>query len=150
MISDEQLDVMERYYTPAEDQKCRVCGAPLQLAGSELGESVYHCSSDAASPVRREPGTSVQEQMAHWRNSRWRDRGQASFAVTELIRAYRELLTAKDAAGELRMLRAEIERDPMDLISITGSNVMDRVLRTIDEHLAAITPESEKVHSSPG
>jgi hypothetical protein len=90
-ITAGQLDALERYYTPAEDQKCVVCGAPLAFSssGEPGGGSRYNCSSDDASPVRSKKPT--REYLDHYSSSGWTDRGQANGGVVLLIRAYREL-----------------------------------------------------------
>jgi hypothetical protein len=112
MITKEQLDALERRYTPAGDQKCVVCGAPLQFSASGprgfLGR--YNCSSDDASPVRSTRPR--HERMAHYDASTWWDSGEASPAVVALVRAYRELepraaCPCFDASAEARLHEEE-------------------------------------------
>ena len=135
MITREQLDELERYYAPADQQKCRVCGAPLTFSSSGEGRSRYNCSSDEASPVKNGVGSpGWLEGFDHYRNSAWIDRGQAHMPVVELIRLYRKLLD-DGIAPALRELRDDIERSPMELVSVSGAVVMQRVLEAIDRRL---------------
>jgi hypothetical protein len=100
MITAEQLDELERRYTPAEQQKCRVCGAPLTFSSSGDrygGGPRYNCSSDDASPVRG--ALPLRERLEHWDRSTWYDRDQANMLVVELVRAYRDNLARKPAAA---------------------------------------------------
>jgi hypothetical protein len=89
MITPEQLESLERRYTPADQQKCRVCGAPLQFSASgERGSgSRYNCSSDDASPLRSDKP--LRERLDHYERSAWYDRGPADMLVIELVAAYR-------------------------------------------------------------
>jgi hypothetical protein len=91
VITTEQLRQLERRYTPAEDQKCVVCGALLQFSssGERGGGSRYNCSSDAASPVRSK--VRLRERLDHYAASSWYDRSQADALVVALVQAYREL-----------------------------------------------------------
>jgi hypothetical protein len=91
MITSEQLDALERRYLPADQQRCRVCGAPLAFSSSgERGSgSRYNCSSDDASPVRSR--LALSERLDHYERSAWYDRSQADMLVVELVRSYREL-----------------------------------------------------------
>lgn len=90
MITKELLDALERRYTPADQQKCVVCGAPLEFSSSgERGGSRYNCSSEDASPIRSK--RPLRERIEHYEASAWVDRGEASSAVVELVQAYREL-----------------------------------------------------------
>jgi hypothetical protein len=89
-ISAEQLDYLVRRYTPAEDQKCVVCGAPLTFSSSgERGGSRYNCSSDAASPVRSD--RPLRERLDHYARSAWYDHNEENPVVVALVQAYREL-----------------------------------------------------------
>jgi hypothetical protein len=90
VLTAELLDALERRYTPASEQKCVVCGAPLTFSSSyQRGPSRYNCSSDDASPVHS--GKSLRERLDHYDKSAWYDRGEGNAAVVELVRAYREL-----------------------------------------------------------
>lgn len=92
MITSELLDALERRYTPAGEQKCVVCGAPLTFSSSgdrSGGGLRYNCSSDAASPVRSTGA--LRERLDHYAASGWTDRGESSPAVVALVKAYREL-----------------------------------------------------------
>lgn len=90
MITEEQLARLERRYTPADQQKCVICGAPLAFSASgEGGGSRYNCSSDDASPVRST--RPLRERLDHYAGSAWRDYGIADSGVVELVRAYRDL-----------------------------------------------------------
>lgn len=92
MITDEQLDALERRYLPADQQRCVVCGASLTFSSSGSDGrawSKYVCSSDNASPVRSK--LPLRERIEHWDRSTWYDRDAADMAVVELVRAYREL-----------------------------------------------------------
>jgi hypothetical protein len=88
-ITDSQLTGLERRYTPAADQKCVVCSAPLQFSHSDRNGSRYNCSSDDASPIRST--RPMRERQDHYESSRWWDRGQTDISVAQLVRAYREL-----------------------------------------------------------
>lgn len=85
-ISAELLDRLERRYTPADQQKCIVCGAPLTFSASGAR---YNCSSDDASPVRSTKP--LHERLDHYAGSAWRDHGIADSGVVALVRAYRKL-----------------------------------------------------------
>ena len=90
MITNEQLDALERRYLPADQQKCVVCGASLQFSSSGDRHSPgtrYNCSSDDASPIRSK--RPLREKLDHYDRSTWYDRGEACMAVVEVIRAYR-------------------------------------------------------------
>jgi hypothetical protein len=92
MITAELLDQLERRYLPADQQKCRVCGAPLQFSTSDVPRGYaarYNCSSDDASPVRST--RPLHERLDHYESSAWYDREQADMHVVELVQAYREL-----------------------------------------------------------
>jgi hypothetical protein len=91
MITANQLDYLVRRYTPAADQKCIVCGAPLVLSRSgERGSGPrYNCSSDDASLIRSQ--VRLSERLDHYARSAWYDRGQADPNVVDLVKAYREL-----------------------------------------------------------
>jgi hypothetical protein len=92
MLTTEQLDETERRYLPADQQKCRVCGASLVFSSSGDrfgGGSRYNCSSDDASPLRST--LPLRERLEHWDRSTWYDRGDVNMLVVELVRAYREL-----------------------------------------------------------
>lgn len=111
MITAEQLGYLERRYTPAEDQKCVVCGAPLafSFSGERGGGSRYNCSSDDASPVRS--ARPLRERLDHYVTSTWFDHNEANPVVVALVKAYRELepraaCPCFDAAAEER-LRAD-------------------------------------------
>jgi hypothetical protein len=98
MITEEQLAALERRYTPADQQKCVVCGvALLTFAASDRFGSKYVCSSDDASPVRS--GKPLHERLDHYAGSTWVDHGIADMLVVELVRAYRELTAAVQAEG---------------------------------------------------
>lgn len=107
MISEERLAALERRYTPADQQKCVVCGAPLTFSASgEGGGTRYNCSSDDASPVRSTKP--LHERLDHYAGSAWRDHGIADSGVVELVQAYRELQPRAacpcfDAAAEERL-----------------------------------------------
>lgn len=89
-ITPDSLAEMERYYAPAAEQKCRVCGAPLQYSGSNgMGGSLYNCTSDDASPLRSTLPLLVR--LNHYNDSAWVDKGQCNAAIAEVIRAYRQL-----------------------------------------------------------
>jgi transcription initiation factor IIE alpha subunit len=67
MLTPEQLVVLEERYTPADQQKCRVCGAPLVFSSSsERGGSRYNCSSDDAT---RRSIKSLRERLEHYEQS---------------------------------------------------------------------------------
>jgi hypothetical protein len=92
VITAEQLDYLVRRYTPADDQKCVVCGAPLQFASPAVPRGFlgrYNCSSDDASPVRST--RPLLERLEHYDASTWWDRGEANPVVVALVKAYREL-----------------------------------------------------------
>jgi hypothetical protein len=90
MITAELLDALVRRYTPAQDQKCVVCGAPLAFSSSgERGGSRYNCSSEAA--TRGCTGSTLRERLDHYERSAWIDHSEANPAVVELVKAYREL-----------------------------------------------------------
>jgi hypothetical protein len=89
MITFELLDALQRRYAPASEQKCVVCGAPLQFSHGDHNGERWNCSSDDASPVRST--RPFRERLDHYENSRWWDRGQTDAHVAELVRAYREL-----------------------------------------------------------
>jgi rRNA maturation protein Nop10 len=110
MIPAEQLDALERRYTPADGQKCVVCGAPLAFSASgEGGGSRYNCSSDDASPVRST--RPLHERLDHYAGSAWRDRGIADSGVVELVRAYRELAGGRAAAAK-RPESGQVREEP--------------------------------------
>jgi hypothetical protein len=92
MITNELLDALERRYLPADQQKCVVCGAPLQFSssGSYGSGARYNCSSDDASPLRSTKP--FRERIEHWDRSTWYDRELPNMGVVELVRAYRELV----------------------------------------------------------
>lgn len=111
MITKEQLDALERRYTPAEGQKCVVCGAPLTFStsGPRGFAGRYNCSSDDASPVRST--RPLHERLAHYDASTWWDSEQADPLVVALVRAYRELepraaCPCFDASAEARLREA--------------------------------------------
>jgi hypothetical protein len=91
MITAELLDHLERRYTPADQQKCVVCGAPLTFSssGEPGGGSRYNCSSDDASPTRSTKP--FRERLEHYLASAWCDRGEANPWVVELVKAYRDM-----------------------------------------------------------
>lgn len=106
MITAEQLDSLVRRYTPAEDQRCVVCGAPLKFAGSDPGGSRYNCSSEDASPILSTKP--YRERSEHYMASSWYDRNEANPVVVALVAAYRELepraaCPCFDAAAEERL-----------------------------------------------
>jgi hypothetical protein len=109
MITAEQLDDLVRRYAPAEDQRCVVCGAPLQFSASgERGGLRYNCSSAAARPGLL-PG--IRERIEHYQASAWIDRGLADPVVVALVAAYRELepraaCPCFDAAAESQLRTA--------------------------------------------
>jgi hypothetical protein len=111
-LTDEQLDWLERRYTPAEDQKCVVCGAPLRFSHSESGEkAVYNCSSDAVSPLRST--LPLRERIEHYRRSAWYDQGEASVVVVAVreLRQWREHAKGREKAAvrdELDDIAADI------------------------------------------
>jgi hypothetical protein len=74
--------------------------------------------------------------LDHYRGSQWDEPMAGDLAVVELIRAYRELLADGVTAVVLKNLRAEIERDPLDLIGISGAIIMERALAAIDKRLS--------------
>jgi hypothetical protein len=96
-LTPELLDALQRRYTPAENQVCVVCGAPLQFSTSGSGRpwdrSRYNCSSNAASPVRST--APLRERLDHYEASAWFDADKADMHVVELVKAYRELLSSK-------------------------------------------------------
>jgi hypothetical protein len=93
MITAEQLDDLVRRYAPAEDQRCVVCGAPLQFSASgERGGLRYNCSSAAARPGLL-PG--IRERIEHYQASAWIDRGQTDPAVVALVAAYRKSMESE-------------------------------------------------------
>jgi hypothetical protein len=96
-VTFEQLACLERYYTPASEQRCIVCGAPLECSGSDGGGSRYNCSSEDASPLRSR--RSLRERIDHYGASAWRDRGQADALVVLLVKAYRALAAGAQAAS---------------------------------------------------
>lgn len=91
MVTAEQLDYLVRRYTPAVDQKCVVCGAPLSFSasGERGGGSRYNCSSAGAALLKSGPG--LHERLDHYAHSAWYDRGQSDPVVVALMKAYREL-----------------------------------------------------------
>ena len=121
MITAELLDALVRRYAPAADQKCVVCGAPLQFSTTDVGRPYvarYNCSSDDASPVRSTKP--FHDRLRHYQASAWYDRGQTDLAVVELVKAYRELepraaCPCFDESAE-RQLREDGDRwaDPRD------------------------------------
>jgi hypothetical protein len=88
-ITAELLDGLERSYTPAEDQKCVICGAPLQFSASDRHGSRWNCSSDDANPVKSTKP--YRERMEHYDASSWYDRGQTFAPVAALVQAYRDM-----------------------------------------------------------
>jgi hypothetical protein len=109
-VTPELLASLERRYSPAAEQKCPVCGAPLSFSASgEYGGSRYNCSSDDASPVRST--RPLRERLDHYAASAWIDRGEADSGVVALVRAYRELEPRAaspcfDALAEARLREA--------------------------------------------
>lgn len=99
-ITTEVLGQLERYYAPASEQKCVVCGAPLQFsATSEHGSgSRYNCSSADASSIRSTKP--LRERLNHYAASAWIDRGQADMAVVALVRTYRAIFDGLSAELE--------------------------------------------------
>jgi hypothetical protein len=137
VITQEQLDELEQRYTPMEPPPCRVCGAELGLAdtGGAYRGAKWACSSREASMMLSGGGEAYDKALAHYQASRWDEPVSGDQAVVRLIRAYRELLADGVTAVVLKNLRAEIERDPMDLIGISGTIIMERALRAIDKRL---------------
>jgi hypothetical protein len=103
-----QLDLLERTYGLASDQRCRQCGAPLQFATTTGAGSEYACSSDDASPIKNAIGGHAwRRRLDHYQNSRWTDRGLANAAVILLIQ-------------ELRWWRAQAEEPEQEEPPVEG------------------------------
>jgi hypothetical protein len=90
-ITAEQLGYLERRYTLASDQKCVVCGAPLEFSasGERGGGPRYNCSSAGAALLKSGPG--LHERLDHYARSAWYDHNEANPVVVALVKAYREL-----------------------------------------------------------
>lgn len=109
-LTDEDLTALERQYTPAQDQKCVVCGAPLTFARSGPDGSEYTCTSDAASPIKRPLGD--RESMDHYNRSRWRDTGRSDPRVARLVQALRE--ARLPVAEQLDLREADASRAALE------------------------------------
>lgn len=90
-LTDEQLDELERLYTPADQQKCRVCGAGLEFAASTDSLTKYVCGSPETSILQHGLGAPTWKgALEHYSRSEWWDQHRADPRITALVQEVRE------------------------------------------------------------